>query len=325
MSKEVSKIKALTISITGDHVGAKGERADRVLSHLEGLPSRSQLKAWFSEGRIRRNGQDLNADTILKIGDEISVRPAAPRTLDLEPRKLKLEILFEDEDLIVLNKPRGISMHPGASRANDTTLAHGLVAHAKKLSSKSGEFRPGIVHRLDKDTEGIVVVAKNDHVHEALSQQFSTRTIDRNYWALVWGKPPTEFEIDAPIGRHPKQRKKMAVVRNGKPAKTLVKNLKYFEEGYSWIECKLMSGRTHQIRVHLSSKGFPVLNDPIYGRARKINFSRDKADALTDFKGQALIAFRLGFIHPTTQKKLLFELTPPRWLRILAEIRGRVE
>jgi 23S rRNA pseudouridine1911/1915/1917 synthase len=319
MSNEVSKTLALTYIISSAEAGAKGARADRVLSRLEGLPSRSQLKNWFSEGRIRRDVQALSPDSILREGDIIKIKPPPPRVLDLEPRKMDLEILFEDESLMVIYKPRGLSMHPGANRSTTVTLAHGLVAHAKKWSSKSGEFRPGIVHRLDKDTEGIVVVAKNDEVHDALSQQFSKRTIDRNYWALVWGKPAISFEIDAPIGRHPKERKKMAVVQNGKPAKTLVKRLEYFEEGYSWIECKLMSGRTHQIRVHLSSKKFPVLNDLVYGRSRKIEWSSKKAKAIESFKGQALIAFRLGFIHPVTEKKMHFEIPPPRWLKILTE------
>lgn len=322
MSIEVSKTKALTYIISIDQVGAKGARADRVLSALEGMPSRSQLKLWFTEGHIRRGVNLINPDTILRAGDEIKIRPPAPKTSDLDPRSMPLEILYEDEDLMVLYKPRGLSMHPGAGGASVTTLAHGLVAHAKKWSSRSGEFRPGIVHRLDKDTEGIVVVAKNDRVHEAISAQFSARSIDRNYWALVLGKIPAQLEIEAPIGRHPKDRKKMAVVKSGKSAKTSVKRLKYFEEGYSWVECKLHSGRTHQIRVHLSHKGYPVLNDPVYSKPRKISLSSTKERVLSALKGQALMAFRLGFDHPTTGKRLLFEVAPPRWLRVLGELKN---
>lgn len=213
-------------------------------------------------------------------------------------------------------------MHPGAGTRNQTTLAHALVAHSKSWSARSGEFRPGIVHRLDKDTEGIVVIAKNDSVHDDLQKQFAERSIDRNYWALVMGKPPLQFDVDAPIGRHPKNRKKMGVISTGKPARTSFRRLKYFEEGYAWVECKLHSGRTHQIRVHLSSKGYPILRDPVYGKGKLQTLSYEKEKIFDSLHGQALIAFRLGFVHPRTKARMLFESEPPSWLKVLAELKG---
>lgn len=235
----------------------------------------------------------------------------------LEPRAFPLDILYEDDSLLVFFKPRGISMHPGAGTQSEITIANALAAHSKQLSKKSGEFRPGIVHRLDKDTEGLVVVAKDDSTHEALSQQFQSRSIQRRYWALVWGQFPLgEIKIEAPIGRHPTQRKKMAVVARGKPATTIVKGLRQLNEGYSWVECRLLTGRTHQIRVHLAHKKFPVVNDPVYARPRHLE-DPEKEAVLKNLKGQALIAFELGFIHPKTKEVMRFELPPPAWLRRL--------
>ncbi len=246
--------------------------------------------------------------------------PLDPPWPKLEPRPLHLDILHEDEWLIVLYKPRGLSMHPGAGRHQETTLVHALLAHSEKLSEGSEEFRPGIVHRLDKETEGIVVVAKDNKTHEGLSRQFSDRTIDRRYWALVAGRPPDTLTIEGAIARHPVHRQKMHIHTKGREAKTLVKTLKRFEEGYAWVECKLMTGRTHQIRVHLSSKGFPVLNDPLYSRVRKFNFgSPEKQRALADLEGQALMAFELGFTHPQTEKRLKFTAAKPAWLQSLTD------
>lgn len=318
MSTEVSKTSPLTYIISSDAVGVKGDRADRVLCGFEGLPSRSQLKSWFEEGRILRAGTALHAKSKVFAGDEILVHPPMMQPSKLEARPMSLRILYEDSDLIVLYKPRGLSMHPGASRADDTTLAHALVAHSQALSNQSGEFRPGIVHRLDKDTEGIVVVAKNNETHENLSSQFEERSIQRKYWALCWGKPSSELLIDAPIGRHPKNRKKMAVTSRGKVARTRVKRLETYAEGYSWVECKLETGRTHQIRVHLSHKGFSLLKDPVYSRPKKLEWtSVEKAEAYASLKGQALVAFELGFTHPRTSQTLHFEIEKPEWLKIL--------
>jgi len=295
------------------------ERADRVIAALEGMPSRSQLKAWFLEGRIKRNGKAIEPKTKIAAGDEITVLVADAPPSKLEARKIPLNILYEDESLMVIYKPEGLKMHPGAGDQSIATLAHGLVAHSKELSDQGGEFRPGIVHRLDKDTEGIVVVAKNNEVHEALSLQFSNRTIQRSYWALCYGKFPSQITIEAPIARHPRERKKMAVVSKGKPATTDAKLLKYFDAGYSWVECRLRTGRTHQIRVHMTHKGFPLLGDPLYGRSRKLSDFPEIQEAIEGLKGQALVAFELGFLHPVSKQSLHFKIDSPPWLKKFIE------
>ncbi|MDB5037346.1 MAG: RluA family pseudouridine synthase [Bacteriovoracaceae bacterium] len=313
------KAKTLTYIIDASHVRGKGERADKVLSRLEGLPSRSQVKLWFQDGRVRRGLETIDGSSVLHEGDKIKVSVPAPRRLNLEPKKMDLQILHEDEDLIVLYKPKGLSMHPGAGQKDTITLAHGLMAHSKNLSTTGGEFRPGIVHRLDKNTEGVVVIAKNNEVHENLSRQFSNREIDRAYWALCWGKFPTQMIIDAPIGRNPRDRKKMAVVSAGRESKTEARLIKYFEEGYSWVECKLHTGRTHQIRVHLTHKKYGLLGDHEYAKRRKLDWSEKKEAAYENLNGQALVAFRLGFTHPRTGEKLKFEVEKPAWLKIFIE------
>jgi 23S rRNA pseudouridine1911/1915/1917 synthase len=168
------------------------------------------------------------------------------------------------------------------------------------------------VHRLDKDTEGLVVVAKSNPIHESLAKQFSDRSIVRRYWALVRGKFPDSLEVETAIGRHPRDRKKMAVVkRGGKPARTTARCLQRFD-GFSWVECKLHTGRTHQIRVHLSHRGFPLLGDPLYGRG----------EGLPGLKGQALVAFELGFVHPRSEKNLHFQSDPPDWLRRVIRLKS---
>ncbi len=320
MSDANLKTRLLTIIVREIPNKKKGIRADAILAGLEGLPSRSQLKHWFEEGRIRRNGKILSASDSLELGDKIEIDPPLPKPLKLEPRKIPIHILYEDEFLIVLFKPRDLSMHPGASRDDQNTLVHALLYHSKSLSDSGGEFRPGIVHRLDKDTEGLVVIAKDNKTHEALSKQFSDRSIDRAYWALCFGKPPTKFEVDKPIGRHPKDRKKMAVHEKGRSAKTSFECLKSFNAGYSWLRCKLHTGRTHQIRVHLAYKGPPVLNDPVYARSNaKLKLSDEQAECLKNLKGQCLIAYQLGFIHPATGEKMFFEAEMPDWLKLFVE------
>lgn len=277
------------------------------------------MKRWFDEGFIRRRDKPLKAKDRLVEGDEIIIIVPQPRELNLEPRPLNLKFFYEDESLAVLYKPRGITMHPGAGTRDETTLVHALIAHSSKLSSKSGVVRPGIVHRLDKQTEGIIVIAKNDSIHDHLSSQFSSRTIDRNYWALVFGKPPTSMSINKPIGRHPVDRKKMAVVKNGKPSVTHVRRLAYFQEGYSWIDCKLETGRTHQIRVHLASEKFPLLNDNVYSKAKRLELPLLKQQTLESLDGQALVAYRLGFDHPITGKRICFEIDKPKWLSVMTD------
>jgi 23S rRNA pseudouridine1911/1915/1917 synthase len=314
VSIRVLNAKPRLISISAQDVDAKGPRADQILAKEADFPSRSQLKDWFESGCIMRNGEPLKTSSKLYAGDKITVYPKAPKQIELEPRPMALNIMFEDDDLIVLYKPEGISMHPGASKSDETTLVHGLLAHSKDLSDKGGEFRPGIVHRLDKETEGVIVVAKNNKSHEALSKQFETRTIDRRYWALAWGKVPAQIEIEGNIGRHPKNRKKMAITLKGREAKTIVKRLKYFEEGYSLVECKLMTGRTHQIRVHLAHKKHGLLGDRTYSRKRSVKWSAEKEKAYESLNGQALVAYRLEFNHPKTKQKVNYQVDYPSWM-----------
>lgn len=315
MSTNDLKATDLTLILPSSGSGAKSWRADKALMLFKELPSRSQVKCWFQQGFVRRGNKVLEPSTKVYWGDVLVIHVPPVRQMNLEPRSFPLNIFYEDEDLLIIYKPKGLSMHPGASKDNPTTLVHGLLAYAKNLSSMGGNFRPGIVHRLDKDTEGLVVVAKNNFTHEKLAEQFSKRTIDRAYFALCFGKFPNELTIEAPMGRHPVQRKKMAVTEKGRPAFTYVRRLQYFEEGYSWVECRLKTGRTHQVRVHMSHVHHPLLGDAVYGKKRAVKWSEDKQKAYENLNGQALVAYKLGFIHPRTQEKLIFEVPPPFWMQ----------
>ncbi|GAN92425.1 ribosomal 23S RNA pseudouridine synthase RluD [Gluconobacter thailandicus F149-1 = NBRC 100600] len=229
---------------------------------------------------------------------------------------LPLTILYEDRDLIVLDKQAGLVTHPAPG--NETgTLVNALLGHCGEgFEGIGGEKRPGIVHRLDKDTSGLMVVAKNAMAHNALSEAFAARDIDRAYMALAWGLLPASGEFDGAIGRDKKDRKRMTVVQSGgKPALTRFKLLEPIHASVSLIECKLATGRTHQIRVHLSQAGHPLLGDPVYLRripAAARGLPQDAKDAALDFPRQALHAARLGFIHPRTKKPLSFETAPPQ-------------
>ncbi len=347
MVVNASKSKALSIIIRAEHLSGKWDRADRVLSGLDGWPTRSQMKNLMAQGRVTRGSQPLEPGTKLRCGDliECDWQVAAPHSL--EPVAMDLKIVYEDEDLLVVYKPRGLSVHPGAGR-EQVTLVHGLLSQISHLSSggqrqaqgasltasgngspaagRTGEiskvahspaFRPGIVHRLDKNTEGLLVVAKNDEIHEGLSQQFRDHSIDRRYWALVWGRFPKVLRVEGMMARHPHQRQKMALVKvrqstRGKASATLAKAREVFSD-VSWVECQLETGRTHQIRVHLSSEGFPVVGDTLYGRARQVSDETLKA-LIKDCHGQALVAYRLGFKHPRSGEWKLFEADQPEWL-----------
>ena len=294
-----------------------GERLDRFLARrLTGL-SRSRLKQLIEAGHVSEGGGTLSDPSQkVKAGQvfQLDLPPPAPATP--EGQAIALAIVYEDGDLIVIDKPAGMVVHPAPGNP-DSTLVNALIAHCgDSLSGIGGERRPGIVHRLDKDTSGLLVAAKNDATHLALSADFAARRIDRRYLAVVWGMPKDrEGEIAGDIGRHPVDRKRMAVVsRGGKPALTRYRVLEALGLGASLVECRLATGRTHQIRVHLAAIGHPLLGDPVYGREtaeRRARLTPEGRAALAHFRRQALHAASLGFRHPRTGDWLAFESPLP--------------
>ena len=302
--------------------GDAGERLDRMLSRRLPDLSRSQLKRLIEAGHVRRAGA-VHRDPSLRVkpGDNFTVviPPAAPALPIAQP--IALDIRFEDAHILVLDKPAGMVVHPAPGNP-DNTLVNALLDHCgDSLAGIGGVRRPGIVHRLDKDTSGLIVVAKTERAHQALSGDFAARRIDRAYRAFVWGVPiPSAGEIAGNIGRSPANRKKMAVVSatRGRPAITRYRLERAFA-GAAELECRLLTGRTHQIRVHLAHAGHPLIGDPVYGgrggRARSLG---------TGLARQALHARRLGFAHPASGDWLEFESALPGDLRQLAEFLERL-
>ena len=309
--------KVETVSVTATQAG---QRLDRVLAEaLEDL-SRSRLKNLIEEGHVRRN-DEVCCQPALKVaqGDELEVAP--PAAIDPTPigQDIPLHILFEDVHLIVIDKPAGMVVHPAPGNP-DKTLVNALIGHCgDEFTGIGGVRRPGIVHRLDKETSGVMVAAKTAEAHASLVGQFSARTVNRAYRALVWGRPmPPHDRIEGDIGRHPKNRKKMAVItRGGRHAVTHYRSLRNYGDNLaSLIECKLETGRTHQIRVHMTHRKHPIIGDPTYGRAgsrRTLPKDVQTADSgiLSGFPRQALHAFQLGFQHPHTGQAVDFETKLP--------------
>lgn len=285
----------------------QGERIDKVLAQLNEQWSRTQIANWIAEENIKVNGEFVKAKYKVKEGDFIEIDVPDPQPLEVVPEKMDLDIVYEDEDVLVVNKPKGMVVHPAPGHMTGT-LVNGLMYHCKDLSGINGVLRPGIVHRIDKDTSGLLMVAKNDIAHQSLVEQLVHKTVIRKYLALVHGRiPHDKGTIDAPIGRDPKDRQKQAVVDNGKHAVTHFHVLERFEK-YTLIECRLETGRTHQIRVHMSYIGYPLVGDPKYGPKKTINFN-----------GQVLHAGVLGFTHPKTGDLLQFEVEPPEDFKNLLE------
>ena len=291
-----------------------GERIDKFLSQIpETTWSRSQIQGWIKEGNIEVSGKIVKGNYRVQEEDEITLKVPPPVELDLKPEPMNLDIVYEDSDVVVVNKPRGMVVHPAPGNYSGT-LVNGLLAHCKDLSGINGVLRPGIVHRIDKDTSGLLMVAKNDRAHESLAAQLKEHSVNRRYIGLVHGVIPHERgTIDAPVGRDPRNRQHMAVVfENSKKAITHFVVLERLVE-YTLVECKLETGRTHQIRVHMKYINHPLVGDPKYGATDDLPIS-----------GQALHAGTLGFVHPTTGEYLEFHAPLPEDMeKILTIIRKR--
>lgn len=263
--------------------------------------SRSKVQELIKNNGVLVNDKSTKSSYNIKLGDTISINEVEEEIDDIIPENIPLDIVYEDEDVIIVNKPNGMVVHPAVGNRNGT-LVNALLYHSKNLSNLNGEFRPGIVHRIDAYTTGLLMVAKNNKAHENLAKQLENKTTTRKYVALVWGVIDHDTgTIDAPIGRDEKDRKKMAVTNiNSKNAITHFRVLERYKEA-TLIELKLETGRTHQIRVHMNYIGHPVVNDPVYGKRKIIN----------DF-GQCLHAKTIGFNHPTTNKYMEFDSKLPQ-------------
>ena len=296
---------------------AAGQRADRFLADAIGTLSRSRVKALMQDGAVSRGGAALRDPAeAVHAGDRFTLQRPALTSATPQPQSIPFPILYEDGDLIVLDKPAGLVVHPAPGN-EDGTLVNALLAHCgDSLPGIGGERRPGIVHRLDKDTSGVMVVAKTEEALARLSAAFAARDLDRAYLALAWGVPAAAAgEVEGAIGRDPRDRKRMALVaRGGKAALTRYRTLKAWPPGAALLECVLATGRTHQIRVHLASIGHPLVGDAVYLRrvpAAAKGLAAPVRGALLDFPRQALHAARLGFAHPRTGTALSFELPMP--------------
>ncbi|MFI3284725.1 MAG: RluA family pseudouridine synthase [Erysipelotrichaceae bacterium] len=278
-------------------------RIDKYLASVFDL-SRTYIQECLDQGLVQVNGVVCKANYRVSLNDEIVLTPLAVKELNLTPVDLNLDIVYEDSDVIVVNKPRHLVVHPSAGHYEET-LVHGLLHHCKDLSGINGVNRPGIVHRIDKDTSGLLVVCKNDKAHQAISDQLKDKTCTRTYVALVHGDLPHEFgTIDAPIGRDPKDRQKMCVTnRNSKEAVTYFKVLKKYE-GYTLVQCTLKTGRTHQIRVHMQYIKHPIVGDFKYSYKNTMSTN-----------GQLLHAMHLAFDHPTTNERMHFDTELPSYFQ----------
>lgn len=289
--------------------GADGWRLDRALADAVPTLSRERLKALIASGQVSLEGV-LARDPARKAsaGDTFAVAVPQPKPAHNEAQDIALNVAFEDEHLIVIDKPAGMVVHPACGNP-DGTLVNALLHHCGgSLSGIGGVARPGIVHRIDKDTSGLMVAAKTDRAHEGLARQFAAHSIERRYKAIVSGRPvPTSGTINAPLARSPANRKKVAIVSSGKRAVTHWRQLRHLRDA-ALIECRLETGRTHQVRVHMASIGHPLLGDPVYGRTKQAH--RSILEQL-NFRRQALHAAHLGFVHPLTGNVLSFDSEMP--------------
>jgi len=308
--------------------GSEGRRLDAFIAERWPELSRAQAKRLVEGGRVLVGGASRKPSFALSAGDLVTVDLPEPEPSTLVPEPIPLDIVYEDGYLLIVNKPAGMTVHPAAG-ARKGTLVHALLHHCRDLSGIGGVLRPGIVHRLDKDTSGLMVVAKSDAVHRALAEQIRSRTLSRVYRALVWGYPGAESGVvEAAVGRHPTVRKKMAVVESGgKSAVTRYKVLERFTF-LTLLEVSLETGRTHQVRTHMAHIGCPVFGDPVYGGRRKALNSlrgrllREGAELLRRIDRQALHAWRLSLTHPVRRRRMEFTSPPPEdFLSVLEGLR----
>ncbi len=296
-------MKELEFVICDEHVG---ERVDKALPLIHSDFSRNSVQQLITDGLVLVNGASCSKKTSLKSGDVISVKVPDPVTLSVEAENIPLDIVYEDEHLLVVNKPKGMVIHPAAGNYNGT-LVNALIHHCgDSLSGINGVIRPGIVHRIDKDTSGLLVVAKNDVAHKGLAEQIKEHSFTRVYNTVVVGNVKDDFgTIDAPIGRHPKDRKKQAITdKNSRNAVTHFEVLERFN-GFTFLKVTLETGRTHQIRVHMAYRGTPVAGDVVYGNPKK-TYGLD---------GQCLNASTIGFVHPVTGEYLEFTTELPQYFK----------
>ncbi|MDW4397751.1 RluA family pseudouridine synthase [Staphylococcus saprophyticus] len=287
-----------------------GQRIDKLLPEYYSEWSRTQIQDWIKASLVKVNDQVIKSNYKTKMNDHIVVTEKETVEADIQPENLNLDIYYEDDDVAIVYKPKGMVVHPSAGHYTGT-LVNGLMYQMKNLSGINGEIRPGIVHRIDKDTSGLLMVAKNDVAHRSLVDQLVNKTVTRKYVALVHGNIPHDYgTVDAPIGRNKNDRQSMDVVDDGKEAVTHFNVLEHFNK-YTLIECQLETGRTHQIRVHMKYIGYPLVGDPKYGPKKTL-----------DIGGQALHAGIIGFEHPVTHEYIEKSTALPEdFEQLLSELR----
>lgn len=328
--------EARSLKITPDNAGVRADKALAAWSFEGGAGlSRARLQTLIEQGHVLCNGNPIKAAQKFSVGDEILLHIPPLEAAAIEPENIPLAIVYEDDDILILNKPAGLVVHPGAGHWSGT-LVNALLYHCRgSLSGIGGVVRPGIVHRLDKDTSGLMVVAKHDEAHQHLSAQLAERSLTRLYYALVLGNPlPIKGAVRRPIGRHRHHRQKMSVMSDApRDAVTHYHALRAFGGACSLVECRLETGRTHQIRVHMEALGHPLIGDPLYGpqptalksKLKKENYTNDTIDKIMNFPRQFLHAETLMLIHPITEEELSFSAPlPPDLEEILAALEGGV-